>query len=220
MSADIRLMGNFALDLEYMGQSLDSSNHLYRQSDTYIPAKTEDVEVDSIVEGLQVIGNSSEDLARQLNLTMAILLKHSDINRFDAYKHDNHILILLAWGYLVSMMAIKLSGTPYNEECRRCVGADEEHHDRDGDQHLHPLLPVLQQRPHPPPRPELRLFSLWLLRAVFGPPSKKSIFPLPSLYLPFCGSRPRSGQEGRGRRLERGPWELQLLGYRQILVGD
>ena len=49
---------------------------------------------------------------------------------------------------------------------------------------------------------------------------KKSIFPLPSLYLPFCGSRPRSGQEGRGRRLERGPWELQLLGYRQILVGD
>ena len=68
MSADIRLMGNFALDLEYMGQSLDSSNHLYRQSDTYIPAKTEDVEVDSIVEKLQVIGHSSKDLASQFRL--------------------------------------------------------------------------------------------------------------------------------------------------------
>ena len=39
-------------------------------------------------------------------------------------------------GYLISRVVLKLSGTPYNEECRRYVGADEEHHDGDGDQHL------------------------------------------------------------------------------------
>ena len=38
------------------------------QLDTNIPAKTEDVEVDSIVEKLEVVGHSSKDLASQLRL--------------------------------------------------------------------------------------------------------------------------------------------------------
>ena len=38
---------------------------------TYEPAKTEDVEVESIVEELQVVGNSSKNLEGQLSLTKA-----------------------------------------------------------------------------------------------------------------------------------------------------
>ena len=55
-------------------------------------------------------------------------------------------------------VTIKVVGTGHeDEDCSRCVGADEEHNDGDGDQHLDPFLLILQHRHHPPPRPDLRL---------------------------------------------------------------
>ena len=58
---------------------------------------------------------------------------------------------------LKSKLAIKAVGTGHHDEdCRRCVGADKEHHYGDGDQHLDPFILIPQHRPHSP-RPELRL---------------------------------------------------------------
>ena len=64
-------------------------------------------------------------------------------------------------------VTIKVVGTGHeDEDCSRCVGADEEHNDGDGDQHQRPLLSVLQKGPQPPlSRPERRLLTtIWLLR--------------------------------------------------------
>ena len=59
---------------------------------------------------------------------------------------------------LKSNVVIKLVDTEcVDVDGSRYVGEEEENHDRDGDQHLHPFLPVLQHGQHPPLRPDLRV---------------------------------------------------------------